>query len=134
MDLTKFKVENLTTETIDEVNKMTNEELAGLIELDGFFRVAKKGVPQGQGTYKSLYSLRKSHGKDYSIYSVSANKIIPKVDLGIKKEAEFIEPKTPIVQIEPTVEISEVIDEDPKLTETKEIEKPKRGRKAKLNK
>jgi hypothetical protein len=116
MDLEKFKIENLIPETIQEVNEMTIDGLYNLIEISGVFRVAKKGILQGQGTYKSLYSLRKSHGQDYSMYGTFENKIAPKLNDFVKNEVEFVEPKTPIIEI---IEV---------------VQKTKRGRKPNVTK
>ena len=136
MDLEKFRIENLTSESIQEINKMTIEELEKLQQFDGFFKVARNGNIKGIGTYKSLLSLRKKHGDEYTVFSTFKNNPITKFE--VKKEVEFIAPENPLI-IENKIseekeDISDSLEFENFDSEAKEItavEPKKRGRKPK---
>jgi hypothetical protein len=136
MDLEQFRIENLTSESIQKINKMTIEELEKLQEFDGFFKVARNGNIKGIGTYKSLLSLRKKHGDEYTVFSTFKNNPITKFE--VKKEVEFISPENPLIlenkiseEKENNLDNLEFENFDSEAKENTALEPKKRGRKPK---
>lgn len=101
-NLERFKMENLNDETIQEINRLSYEELLEISHIPGMLYIRDRAIKNrpftGQTTYKNLSIIHKTGLKSkYEVVGVAIPNSRHEEPIKINTEEDFIAPDTDII-------------------------------------